>query len=92
VLFRSAEQALGEARTALARASTSLESIERQVGASGRRLEMTAEHLDDQLGVAITELRSGVEEATRTLDRLRDPRAAVLGPGRGQLGPGEGKP
>jgi hypothetical protein len=33
-----------------------------------------------------------METATRVLDRLREPRAALLGPGKAQLGPGEVMP
>ena len=35
------------------------------------------------------ELRSGIENLSRTLDQLQDPRAALLGPAERQLGPGE---
>ena len=87
-----AEQALAEGRVALAKAVTSLDAMERQLGSSGKRLELAAESLDDQIGAAVGELRSGLESATRTLEKLRDPRAALVGPGRGQLGPGESKP
>jgi len=37
-------------------------------------------------------LRVSIEAATRVLDGLRDPRAALLGPSNAQLGPGEKRP
>jgi hypothetical protein len=44
------------------------------------------------LSAAVTELRTGIAAATRVLERLRDPRAALLGPSAAQLGPGEQRP
>ena len=49
------------------------------------------QHMDEQLSVATNELRQGIESATRVLDRLREPRAALFGPAKAQLGPGEAK-
>jgi hypothetical protein len=40
----------------------------------------------------MTELRVSVEAATRVLDRLREPRSALFGPNKSQLGPGEKLP
>ena len=60
--------------------------------ASAGRLERSAANIDDQLSGAITELRLSVEVGTRLMDRLREPRAALLGPGPAQLGPGEKPP
>ncbi len=84
--------ALQEARTALARVVTSIETLQQQAGSTAQRLEQSAVNLDDQLTVATNELRLSAEAATRVLDRLRDPRAALLGPGKAQLGPGERRP
>ena len=86
-----AQQTLGDARDALGRVATSIETLERQAGTTARRLEQSAGQVDDQLSAAVGELRSSMEATTRVLDRLRDPRAALFGPGREQLGPGESR-
>ena len=40
----------------------------------------------------MVELRLSMETATRALDSLREPRSALLGPSKSQLGPGERLP
>jgi phospholipid/cholesterol/gamma-HCH transport system substrate-binding protein len=87
-----AELALRDARAALARVAASVESLERQARGTAHRLEATAASADDQLSAAVAELRLSLEAATRVVENLRDPRAALVGPGRAQLGPGERKP
>jgi phospholipid/cholesterol/gamma-HCH transport system substrate-binding protein len=84
------EKMLAEARIMLARTGQSIDRLDRQVASTGRRLEAAVEDVDDQLGAATAELRLSVESVARVLDRLRDPRAAILGPAPAQLGPGEG--
>jgi len=83
---------LAEARKALQQVAQATAAIQQQAVASARRLEGTAANVDDQLGAAVTELRLSVETAARALDRLREPRAALLGPTKSQLGPGEKLP
>ncbi len=56
---------------------------------AGEHLSDVASSTDEQFTVAVIELRSTVEAMTRLLDQLRDPRAALLGPGKTQRGPGE---
>ena len=63
-----------------------------QAGSTARRLEGSAALVEDQLDAATAELRLSIDAAARVLDRLRDPRAAPLGPGSPQFGPGESKP
>ena len=87
-----AERALVEARKALQQVAQSSAAIQEQAVATARRLEDTAANADDQLGAAMTELRVSVEAATRVLDRLREPRSALFGPNKSQLGPGEKLP
>jgi len=86
------ERTLRDASAALAKASASVEAMERHAANVTRRLDATAEQVDDQVGAAVSELRLSIETATRALERLRDPRTALLGPGRAQLGPGEKLP
>jgi phospholipid/cholesterol/gamma-HCH transport system substrate-binding protein len=87
-----AERALVEARKALQQVAQSTAAIQQQAVATALRLEDTAASVDDQLSLAVTELRASIETATRVLDRLREPRAALLGPNKLQLGPGEKLP
>ncbi|MDP3083421.1 MAG: hypothetical protein Q8N44_06985, partial [Rubrivivax sp.] len=86
------ERTLAEARRALAEVSSATQAVQQQAQATARRLEDTAAGVDDQLGAAMAELRLSVETAARVFDRLREPRAALLGPGKLQLGPGEQLP
>jgi phospholipid/cholesterol/gamma-HCH transport system substrate-binding protein len=86
-----ADKTLAEARSALVRVTASIEDLRKDTGAAARRLESSALNIDDQLGAVAAELRLGIESATRVIDRLREPRAALLGPAAAQLGPGESK-
>jgi ABC-type transporter Mla subunit MlaD len=92
VTLGEAERSLAEARSALTRIAAATDAFQRQTVATARRLEDSAATVDTQLDAAVNELRLSVETATRTLEGLRDPRAALLGPGRAQLGPGERLP
>lgn len=87
-----AERTLEEARVALARVAATAEDVGRHANAAAGRIESTAAGVDDQFGGALTELRVTMEAATRVIDRLREPRTALFGPGPAQLGPGETKP
>ena len=86
------ERTLRDASTAMAQVASALERMEKQASSTARRLEGSALLVEDQLGAATAELRLSMDAATRVLDRLRDPRAALLGPGPQQFGPGESKP
>jgi phospholipid/cholesterol/gamma-HCH transport system substrate-binding protein len=86
------ERALADARAALQQVAQATGAIQQQALATARKLEDSAANVDDQLGTAVSEIRSSIETATRVLDRLREPRAALLGPNKGQLGPGEKLP
>jgi phospholipid/cholesterol/gamma-HCH transport system substrate-binding protein len=90
--LNEAELVLAEARGAVGRLANSMAAVEQQTVRSVRRIEESAAGVDDQLGVAVAELRLTMEAASRVLDRLRDPHAALLGPGPAQLGPGERAP
>ncbi|MCW5633172.1 MAG: MCE family protein [Rubrivivax sp.] len=84
-----AGQLLAEARGTLGRLAASVEAVERQARRTGERMESAAAQIDDQLAAAVSEMRLTTEAASRVLDRLRDPRAALLGPPPRTLGPGE---
>jgi phospholipid/cholesterol/gamma-HCH transport system substrate-binding protein len=81
--------ALKQADQTLKDVSTAAVALEKQTSALATTLSDAASSTDEQLTVAIIELRSTVEAMTRLLDQLRDPRAALLGPGKTQRGPGE---
>lgn len=84
-----ADLALADARGAMGRVASTLDRMERQAGSTAQRMEATAAQVDDALSATTAELRLSLEATSRVLDRLRDPRAALLGPGPAQLGPGE---
>lgn len=86
------QQTLVGAREALAQVQASVLRLEERAGAAAQRLEFTAEQMEDQLTAASTDLRASLEATQQVLDRLRDPRAALLGPTAAQRGPGEGQP
>lgn len=92
VLIGELRQASSETRQAMAQATASLSAVQAQAAGAARRLDASAAHIDDQLLAAVADLRASLEAAQRSLDRLSDPRAALLGPNRSQLGPGEKLP
>jgi phospholipid/cholesterol/gamma-HCH transport system substrate-binding protein len=85
----SVDAAMLQARDALARMTAAVDAVERQTVSTAQRLEGTVAGVDDQLRAVVADLRSSTEVAARTLDRLADPRARLLGPSEAQLGPGE---
>ena len=87
-----ARRTLADARVAIGRIADASEAVQRQAIATARRIDDRAASLDDEHGAALSEMRLAIETASRTFDRLREPRAALFGPGRAQLGPGEKLP
>ena len=87
-----AQRTLADARVAIGRIADASEAVQRQAIATARRIDDRAASVDDELGAALSEMRLAIETASRTFDRLREPRAALFGPGRAQLGPGEKLP
>ena len=83
---------LAEAERTLQALTRTSDAVQAQAVATAAKLEDTAERADDQLGAALVELRLSIEAATRVVDGLREPRAALLGPSPAQLGPGEKLP
>lgn len=64
-------------------------SLEKQVSTLSRDFGSAANATEDQLTSAVIELRRTVDSMNRVLDRLQDPRAALLGATQKQRGPGE---
>ena len=81
-----------ETQRAVAQVSSTLTAIETQIAKTAQRVDSSAANLDDQLLVTVGELRSSLEAIHRWLDRINDPRAALFGPERSRLGPGEKLP
>lgn len=86
------ERTLTDARQSLKTIAAAAEAMQRQAVASARQLEHTAISVDDQLGAALADLRLTLDTAARLMDRLREPRSALLGAPPGLLGPGEKQP
>jgi phospholipid/cholesterol/gamma-HCH transport system substrate-binding protein len=81
--FTQTSQALQRDLTA------ALGRIERDTGGLARRADDAVDIGVHELRATSEELRASVELITRTLDRLQDPKALLLGPGPRQMGPGE---
>lgn len=81
--------AIKQADQTLKDVSSAANALEKHTFALARTLSDVASSTDEQFTVAVIELRATVESLTRLLDQLRDPRAALLGPGKTQRGPGE---
>lgn len=88
-LERQLEPAIDQTRQTLQDVSRALRAFERESAQLVGRLGDTAASVDDQITIAVTELRASVEGIARVIERLEDPRAALFGPTDAQLGPGE---
>jgi ABC-type transporter Mla subunit MlaD len=83
------QPALKQAEQTMKDISTAAFSLEKQVAALTERFGDAATTTDEQLTAAVIELRTTVESMNRVFDRFQDPRAALLGAGSAQRGPGE---
>jgi phospholipid/cholesterol/gamma-HCH transport system substrate-binding protein len=81
--------AMKQAEKTLQDISAAALSLEKQVAALSRDVGGAANATEDQLTAAVIELRRTVDSMNRVLDRLQDPRAALLGATDKQRGPGE---
>jgi len=86
---RRLDAPLADVETAMRSMASAAQTLERETRGMSASVERTARVTDDQLSVITVELRSSVEAFDRALDRFRDPAAALLGPSKAQLGPGE---
>jgi phospholipid/cholesterol/gamma-HCH transport system substrate-binding protein len=80
---------LKQAEKTLQDISAAAVSLEKQVVTLSRDFGSAANTTEDQLTAAVIELRRTVDSMNRVLDRLQDPRAALLGATQKQRGPGE---
>jgi len=69
----------------------SIARLERDVGTLARNADGALDLGTHELRATAEELRASVELITRTLDRLQDPKALLLGPSPRQMGPGESR-
>jgi phospholipid/cholesterol/gamma-HCH transport system substrate-binding protein len=81
--------AIRQAEKTLKDVSEAAASLEKQVGMLSSDFGGAAVATEHQLTAATIELRRTVDAMNRVLDRLQDPRAALLGASRAQRGPGE---
>jgi phospholipid/cholesterol/gamma-HCH transport system substrate-binding protein len=99
-LSSSAGTTLREAQTSLREFTQATNRLERELVQSMGRLEKDTASLvrrtDDAIDISLHDLRSTSEELrasieliTRAVDRLQDPKAALLGSSASQRGPGE---
>ena len=92
LLVADLRSAATETQRAMAQAAGAITALQAQAEQTARRIDASAESLDEQLLVAVSDLRMSLEAMQRSLDRFNDPRAALLGPERSRLGPGEKLP
>jgi len=81
--------AIRQTERAMKDISAAAVSLEKQVSALSRDFGSAANATEEQLTAAVIELRRTVDSMNRVLDRLQDPRAALLGATQKQRGPGE---
>lgn len=102
-LARQAERTLQDVRQAVADLTQGTLALERDLALAVQRLEKegsaTLSRADATMDIGMhelrataAELRGSVESIARSLERLQDPKAALIGPDARQLGPGEGAP
>ncbi|MCP5178650.1 MAG: MCE family protein [Pseudomonadales bacterium] len=88
-LVTTTRDTIARAEQAMQDVSRAVATLEKQGQTLTARVDRTGAELTDQVSAAVAELRLSLESAAVTLDRLQDPRAAILGAGPAQLGPGE---
>lgn len=80
--IRQTEQTMKDVSAAAA-------SLEQQVTSIAQNFGDASSTTDEQLTVAVNELRSTIEATNRLFERLQDPRSALFGTSKSQRGPGE---
>jgi phospholipid/cholesterol/gamma-HCH transport system substrate-binding protein len=88
---RGGEETMRQADATLAEFSRLASTLEAETRSMGSKLGDTADVGLLELRATAQELRSAAAMLARSLERLQDPRAALVGPGPDQLGPGEVK-
>lgn len=86
---RDLRPVLQQAERTLKDVSAATAALEKQANYLAQSVGSTVSSSGDQLNAAVIELQATGATLTRLLDRLQDPRAALLGPSATQRGPGE---
>jgi ABC-type transporter Mla subunit MlaD len=81
--------ALQQAERTMKDLSAATVALEKQATQLSQSIGSTVTSGGDQVSAAVAELRSTGAALNRLIDRLQDPRAALLGPSPAQRGPGE---
>jgi phospholipid/cholesterol/gamma-HCH transport system substrate-binding protein len=85
----SAQPVASQAEATLRDISHAAQSLEHETSAVAMKLDGAADSSALEISATARELRATAEILARAADQLKDPRALILGPSRGQLGPGE---
>ena len=88
----SAQPVASQAEVTLRDISHAAQSLERETSAVATKLGGAADSSALEISATAKQLRATAEILARAADQLKDPRALILGPSRGQLGPGETLP
>ena len=88
----SSQPVASQAEVTLRDISHAAQSLERETSAVATKLDGAADSSALEISATARELRATAEILARAADQLKDPRALILGPSRGQLGPGETLP
>ncbi len=88
----SSQPVASQAEVTLRDISHAVQSLERETSAVATKLDGAADSSALEISATARELRATAEILARAADQLKDPRALILGPSRGQLGPGETLP
>ncbi len=88
-LQRDAQPIATQVEVTLREATRAIERLEREAASVGQRIDGAADIGTLEIRATAQELRESAAILSRAVDRLRDPRSALLGPSREQLGPGE---
>jgi ABC-type transporter Mla subunit MlaD len=86
---RDLRPALQQAERTMKDLSVAAVALEKQAAQLSQSIGSTVDASGDQVAVAVAELKSTGAALNRLIDRLQDPRAALLGPSPAQRGPGE---
>ncbi|HTN48185.1 MAG TPA: MlaD family protein [Burkholderiaceae bacterium] len=86
---RDLRPVLQQAERTLKDISATTAALEKQANFLAQSVGTTVNSSGDQLTAAVAELQATGATLSRLLDRLQDPRAALLGPSNTQRGPGE---
>ncbi|MFN0316736.1 MAG: MlaD family protein [Burkholderiales bacterium] len=80
---------MAQARSTLQDLSRAANSLEIQSTALGQRATHAANTASDQISATALELRRSAAAIAQVVEGLENPRAALMGPNKAQLGPGE---